>query len=1555
MSAPPPAVEQRLSALVPRVRALRVTRGACRLVVAALATTSAVLLLDAGFPLPAQVRGLFLSFWLTAIGVLAWRWVLVPWRGPIALSEVARELGKHLPGLGERLHAVVTDDPTAGPSAVRAAVAEDTARRTKVVDLTRALPWGEVVRHATVAGATVLAVALTVTLVPGSSDRLRRVALPWHRGGTATFRVMVTSGEPIVKRGGPVTLSAYPERTGAGSAGAVLVTRDAPNAAETRLTMTGDGSGFHATVPRVTADFEYCVEIGSARSEWFHVSAVDAAELAEGTCTEIAAPDYAKRPKRVITGLADFDGLQFGTVNFRLAFTVPVAAAHFDWRADGAGKSELFSLELAPDKCGATCAFPLSAGGVLRLILVHEANGKKLRAETAVAVRVAQDEPPWFEELSGVTIRPRTVQPGGRVPVRFVARDDMSVTGAELQYIVGAGERNATSIPIPLTGAGAPRAVGQLDFDLMGLAREGDVIRFRLRLLDNRTVETLKLAPQETYYPSSGWSEIRVRATAPPLDEQDIGCQRDATHDALTTALGGVNELAIEVEALRGETNGRSALAGDQTVRLNNAHERALAEVGRLAAAARDVNMTPELRALADGMRAAAERHLLLAEDAIRRAETDDPTARKDALAAAASSLSEASARLKNLIASNARLGGDRLDRVKLITLGTDQAQLADAKTEAADALARQRGLLDRLVTVVADSDTLTRAVTGARGEEVRRLATDLAELAALTRDLDAAAKQTAADTRAALVATLTRDLDAFTERAARAFSRADTAARLAGIVLPAPADFRRIGDLAAAGRTVDALAELEKQARTIDRIATTFDSWQVERADAKFAARQLVRWQDDIQARYLAAVTAGGYRKLADDAKAALRAEQTALHAAVQALAIPAEDATKGIRDNAARHAEQASKCLALDGFGADEAMKLVSDVLTQLSERTPTVPERLTKSLRELEKLRLELDTSGNAVEGALKGAGSPDSKKFAPQIDKQRPLIAAVLALDLPGLGTRQARVALALKTAVSDLQEGTPLDIQVSQAWARREVERLKLVLEGYPPPDSKVEELYHKMLAAAGVLDALGPMITKLGTEPVLPVIQDVQSQLALVVAPEAPALLNDARNAVQAAETAFRDAKPDAIRLRVRAAADALSRLVDRLDGSESDLDRVRRLATARRLTTKLAADKLKELLAAEETYRQFGREADELAATRVGAAGQVLKRRALDLYSRLRTKADLDRAGSDLKSLATALEDLAGKMAEVAELAAGVGRARPTVLPAAEQYLPSKALADTVRELAESYRTVHIRVTKLEAELATRLLPAKTNPFVALEEKQRALAADTSALAKRLSLLPATNATAVASRAADLLLVARVPTAKEAAEHAANFYRQLATIGADKSWGPQANGLVTRQDALIAEMSELLGASNAAAAQHVARADELARVSSELAARLTRTAHAFDADDPCHDALTVAAKTLVTAGKRLTESAKKATAGTVREADLYRSAAAVQTQAAAQKITPVVPTGSGVPPGLALRTAERRMQDAIEALIRGDESAARKAMRDSAATLRDAANDVGK
>src|SRR5262245_32216026 len=128
---PLPTIEQWLSALVPRVRALRVAQGTNRLVAAALGLASAVLLLDAGFVLPAWIRGLFLSVWVTAVGVMTWRWILVPWRGEIPLAEVAHEVGKRLPELSEQLGAALGSAPGARTA--------ETARELAAVDPAQAV------------------------------------------------------------------------------------------------------------------------------------------------------------------------------------------------------------------------------------------------------------------------------------------------------------------------------------------------------------------------------------------------------------------------------------------------------------------------------------------------------------------------------------------------------------------------------------------------------------------------------------------------------------------------------------------------------------------------------------------------------------------------------------------------------------------------------------------------------------------------------------------------------------------------------------------------------------------------------------------------------------------------------------------------------------------------------------------------------------------------------------------------------------------------------------------------------------------------------------------------------------------------------------------------------------------------------------------------------------------------------------------------------------------------------------------------------------------------
>ncbi|MBP3957098.1 hypothetical protein J8F10_17675 [Gemmata sp. G18] len=1565
VAALPPALEQRLVALVPRVRALRLARGASLCLLAAVAATAFVLLLDTLFELPATARGLFIAVWVTGLGVLVWHLVVRPWQADLSLADVADELAKKLPELSERLRALVDEDQAGTSAAVRAALVEDTARRARAVDFERAIPTHPALLRVCGALLTLLSFLMGAGLVPNSADRIKRVAMPWSRPPGAGVRVVVTSGEPVVRRGGSVTLTAFAEKIDGrvlvrAPEGAVLLFRHHASGSEYRLPMTADETGaVHVTRPEVTGDFEYRVQIGSTTSEWFRVTALDAVELAEGTRIEIAPPDYAASwRKQTVAGFADFDALEYSAVTIQLKFTHPAAAAQLEWRR-GEAKPEPIALELAPDGLSATAAVPALGheSGTLRLVLLREENGKKLRSVSTIHARITRDKAPWIEHISGVASYPRTARPDARIAIDFVACDDMNVSGAVLEF-----DSNTAPLSVPLIPSGTARVTGHLDFDLAKLAPASGTVRFRIRVTDNRSIGAGKaLGPQETFYPATGWSELRIAATAPPIEEQDVLHQRDAVRSATETARRAVREAAEVLSAVRTDVIGHTTLAPDHIIRLNTIREKIDRAVEVLNNLARESALTLELRPLAAAAREIADRELKGAEEAVRKIEADE-NGRESAFASATEHLSGAGDKLDALLARNANLARDRLDRAKLGTLAADQSALARAGEK--DVLARQRELFAQLKALVAESAPLRAAAESAKGTEARRLAQSLFELSAQIRDLDKVARQTSIGAQATILERLAHDQEALTKRAAQLFAAIDTAARLAGSAPPKLEEFRRVVDLAALGKTVEALTELERQAQALERIALEFDKWAADRIDPKKGTRQLALWQDDLLTRFNTATKTIPFDKLPEGTRTAFRSEQKALHTGLMQFAFPPDPTVKAARDNAAIHTGTAHSSLAETGAGAGTAMKLAADALNRLAEKTPAVAERLTKTLRALDKLRPTQDVLANDVERALRGyegqAPTPALvKKLAPLADRQRTLGPAVAALDLPGLGERQARVVSALALAVTDLQDGAPFDIQASQLLVRRELDRLKLALEGSPPPDTKVDELHHKFAALADALDAHGANLTAKLLEPAGPVVQDVSRQLERFVAPEAPALLTDAKKALLGADTWFREGtKPDEARRNVRAAADALGQFRDRLNGSETDLERVQRLASNRRL----AGARAKELSdakapfnppASDEAGRQLKHEAEELVHTRVGVVGQLNKRRALDQYARLGAKAEPDRLASDQKALAEALDELAAKMADIAELAAPAGASAPQPPPEIDAHLPSRAFAEALRGLTGQQRTLHDQLTNFAQALADRLRPAPVNPFPDLETEQRAIAATL------LALVPEAGDTKTqwkaAVGAADRLRAGDAPGALKSAEDATNQLKQLERTGAGKPWGQRAAALAARQRTVLEAVTKLTGAANAATAQQIARAKELAARAGELARVLELSAKGSDPLDETTNALVEAVTQVARAEKLLLEAARKADASEIREAAKLRADADARVRTAYTRISGAAPASgtSANDLGIALRTAEVAMRTALVNLTAAPPTSAENAMRAAADALGAAAKNV--
>ena len=463
-------------------------------------------------------------------------------------------------------------------------------------DAPRELPGN--LRAVTAAALSLVGCLLAATLLPGAADHPRRVAFPWQRGAISQYHVVVTSRDAVVRRGGAVTPSAYSEKRDPAvpaATQAMFVIRTQSPARETQVVMPADASGaFHITRAPVAADFEYRVEVEGAVSDWFTVAAIDPVELADGSTTELVPPKYAPgAAKRALPGFAALDGFPHATAEYQFRFTRPAAAASLEFLAPG-GALELTPVALSDDGLSGSAAFRLRQDGTLRLVLIAEERGKKLRTETPVGVRVKPDGPPRFTLVRGVSPRSASARPGAVLAIEIAASDDIAVGGAVLEYVRDSFDSRSVSVPVPLAGAGTTEARGRLEFPIPKTAREGETIRLRLRVSDTRRIDDTELKPQEAIYPETGWASVRLDAAAPPFEEQEIAGRRDAVRDALSGAQKEAKEALENAEAVFAEDKGQPALATEHTIRLNTARE--AAGEARLRDAAREADLNPELR-----------------------------------------------------------------------------------------------------------------------------------------------------------------------------------------------------------------------------------------------------------------------------------------------------------------------------------------------------------------------------------------------------------------------------------------------------------------------------------------------------------------------------------------------------------------------------------------------------------------------------------------------------------------------------------------------------------------------------------------------------------------------------------------------------------------------------------------------------------------------------------------------------------------------------------------------------------------------------------------------
>lgn len=1446
------------------------------LVATALTAATAAMLLDAAFHLSGLLRSLLLVGWLAFVGFLAYR---------IFQSPVQH--------FGDRLG--------------------------------RAWPFA------------LFLTLMPLLFLPGTGERVRRFALPWYTPPVEVpFRVVVSSGNPVVKRGDPITLSAYLAPTRPDVAlpkDAVLVIRQADH--DKRLPMLGgESGGFHLVQTAVAETFAYRVEAGEGASEWHTVTAADPIAVAEGTTITIHPPRYAEGIVPPVTrpGFAEFESLQFGTAALTLKFTAPPADAYLHWKPTHPrhGGPTSFPVRLVADRLTGTADVPIPTDGTLTLVLVGE---QTLRCEYPTAVRATLDAAPQFAKVAGLTNGPREARPDDRVSIELIAHDDLELVAVLVEYCVNGNEAAIRTEAVRLGGVGTKRAEGTFTFALSGKAKDGESLHLRVRVRDNRSLAEPRLSPQEAVFPPTGWAVLRLNPYAKPLAEQEVHGQRDKVRDRLTAVAALVRDAAAQVKMVQAEAPGDGSLSADQAVRLRSAREKTVDAAKQLADLAAETDLTPALRSLAGDLRGVAENQLRPAEAMIRAAEPDPTQAgRAKSLTTAATKLAETLAKLAELEARNESIARARLDQTAVRQLAEDQLALAEEPGHSPDELAKkQRDLLTRLSRAVNESDLLKGATHAALAEALRDLLDRATKLADDQAQLNAAAARTEQTARTRRTADLAKQQKDLAERAAALAERTSSAARVAGT---SPAD-RRPFDLAAerltSGNPLDAVSEQEKAARELDRLAEALTRAAAARTDKREAARQIARWQDDLRRRHADAAK----QPLSDDLRKRFADEQTAIRTATELLRPPTADAALTKTATEARDATKA----AAEGLSAD-TLKKAAESLAKLADQMPTAEQRAKAARSQLDQLRKEQDgIAGDAIE-AIRDTRDAVGTKLDAAAKRQDTLAKTMRQLDVPGQEARREATATAAERAATDLRSGFTQDVPASQHDVRRQLDRLRQSLDGLPPADEQAGDL---ALLQKRLAESIPAKPTDANWAELFQLKREVANRLSKLSAPEAPSAWAEARDAALAVEQALTKANVEDLRKKAKAAAEAATRLADQLSGAESDQKRAERLARDRAEAAnaaKQAAQQPPNPEASVDAARVAQRHLDELEQLRAGKAQAAKKKAAESLQKLLQTK-DPDRRSGLQHDVADALRRLADEMARNGD------RDTPTKLSAPRTdgdelrhltgagNLPNDRDADAARELAREQRKLRDAAAVAAAEVAKGVRPAETDPLGPLADEQDALATAIWTLGEKVIAQAAT-------RSAQQLRIGSVAEALKI-----DVAAMLAEV-------PDARKLAERQTNLAKRIAAYAGQPPIEAARQAKRQDELASVTDRVLDALTKACdeQPGTADGP----LGHAAAAVKMAREKMTQAARDAAAnrgdGEARRqaGDLLRKAATDTATAVMGRPAPAPNASLAV--GSEVRAAREQMRRA-EAELRRPNGSASDPMKQAAESLLRAAKKL--
>ena len=1177
--------------------------------------------------------------------------------------------------------------------------------------------WGWVVLRPRRVWAGVLAAVFAVfsiAFIPHAADRLCRFIVPWYVARSDTdWTLTVASGDPVVRIGDAVTVTAYLDRN--------HPTVPLPTDARCEFgdesaprPMIADGRGtFRVTLPAVNSPVSYRVVVGELASGWHTITPANPVDLADGTSLRVIPPAYAPNaPRRLIEGFRTTNAYPSGELEVRLRFTRPPVQVSLDW-SPVHGESrvpEPIPVSLDEDRLGAEVRIPVGDGGGLTLRTIAEHG---LATEFHAPIFVAEDNPPVWDMIDGLGAYPLQIRPGERPSIEFAVRDDLGIAAVRCEYRINEAETISVRAADE-SHLGSTLVRGRVRIPIPDHVRIGDQVSVRLIARDNRPSVNPDDQKRESRYPSARWAVFAIRGDAPDVGDQHIRGQRAELNRVLGEAATLIRGTIGHVADLSAETTRQHTL--DHSVRVSAVVSELDRSSQRLGDAIRSAVMRPDLYPVAVAMRE-IDRDLVryAIRELVRSTSVIDEPVSESRIIEAGRALETARRKLDRLSKTVERRTELRLAKLRLDSLAGAAVELADRPNHLAELSPHQRELYRQLRELIQSNTQLRALLAFARQAECAQIANGLTQLKSDIEMLADAIDATDAKRMSSATSPIEDECRRLSARLATYATRSREPLR---IVDARPVDERW---LAAARRELEAgglpnaMTELEKAAREMDRVALVTRRSVAARADASETARQLAAWLAIVETR----VSDRGTQPL-DDAKLHdLRREISAVLTVLKAMS---SANTVGPDALTTADAEAALRSvLAIDpgtiSEAADRLARARGAVVT-LVDRLPTRAETLSEARITLDDLSQDQQQLVGACRRAIDDPNA-DQATFTILAARQAAVGDRLREVHAPAHGHRIKAAVAAITAAEEDLKRGRRSDIPVSVGHALIQIDRYRQAVSGAVPDDERVRELaelfqsYSTMIAQADDPTAAltGPVGRRLHRE--------LLRQFTVFSAPIALPLLDDVRDHLARMTRSNSPDSADTPRNKIARTGVLVARLAHRLDGTETDHERIRDLittATAAEDREKLAArlapspDDANRYLADLRQYESV------LKITRAGKAQAEMAAVALAL-AELRGADPFVRQPKFVGRMAEALRHLAEAMARNGDRDEGSPLSAPTRPKDPAQGvercpLLTEADAATADAIAAELRRVRDRVSRVQSELAFGVRPADGDPL---------------------------------------------------------------------------------------------------------------------------------------------------------------------------------------------------------------------------------------------------